>query len=90
MRKDKDRILIPDEGHIFDDYPERGHSMAEVIKLICNKSGILEDTTINEYRGSRFYRRTEDSSNLRIRFVIEFDEDEQGKLILVISAGERI
>lgn len=75
--------------HVIGDHPERGYSFDEVVSLVKKAQGTFEDTNEMQYRGSRFYWRTRDIDENSVRLVIEFDEDDQGKLILVVSAGER-
>ena len=76
------------EDHVINDHPEREYSVDEVINLIKG-SGVFQDTTASQYKGERFYWRTKDILDNSIRLVIEFEEDEAGQLILVVSAGER-
>ena len=76
------------ENHIVEDHHERGFSVDEVVSLV-KSAGIFQDTTDLRYLGERFYWRTKDLWNNDVRLVIEFEEDELGKLILVVSAGER-
>ncbi len=75
--------------HVIDDHPERGYTFDEVVSLVKMGQGTFEDTTDAQYRGVRFYWRTKDIDENSVRLVIEFEEDDQGKLILVVSAGGR-
>ncbi len=75
--------------HVVDDHPERGYSFDEVVSLLKNTHGRFQDTTDLNLRGVRFYWRTKDILGKNLRLVIEFETDEDGKLILVVSAGER-
>lgn len=77
------------EEHVVDDHPEREYTVDEVVWLV-KSSGKFEDTTDPNFLGERFYWRTKDYQSKFVRLVIEFEEDEQGQLILVVSAGERI
>ena len=77
------------EEHIVGDHPERGYSFGEVLGLVKGQ-GVLQDTKDLQYRGERFYWRTNDIVGKRVRLVIQFERDEDGELILVISAGERV
>lgn len=76
------------EDHVVGDHPERAYSVDEVVNLI-NSVGRLQDTTDPEYKGHRFYWRTKDLLGNSVRLVVEFDSDEHGMLIVVVSAGER-
>ncbi len=82
------RVAIAEE-HVLKEHKSRGYSVTEILSLICVKDGVLQDTTSRQYLGVRFYWRTQDLLDHDVRFVIEFEEDEEGKLILVVSAGER-
>ena len=82
-----ERINVCEE-HVIDDHPEREYTFDEVINLV-KAPGRFEDTTDLLHSGSRFYWRTKDIFENLVRLVIEFEEDEEGKLILVVSAGER-
>jgi hypothetical protein len=82
-----DRIDVVEE-HVINDHPEREYTLEEVILLIKG-SGNLQDTTDPNFKGERFYWRTKDLAENKVRMVIEFEEDDEGQLILVISAGER-
>jgi hypothetical protein len=82
------RIQVCEE-HVIDDHPERGYTVDEVVNLVLG-FGTFEDTNDPRYIGDRFYWRTKDLSENLMRLVIEFDEDEVGNLIFVVSAGERI
>lgn len=75
--------------HVVNDHSERGYTFDEVVSLVKNVQGKLEDTTDKRFRGSRFYWRTKDLDENFVRLVIEFEEDDHGRLILVVSAGER-
>lgn len=77
------------EEHVIGDHPERGYSIEEVVNLVSS-SGKFENTNNEQYLGRRFYWRTKDVLGKKVRLVIEFEEDENGQLILVISAGERV
>ena len=77
------------EKHVISDHLERGYTIHEVINLVMTVYGHFEDTSDLRYKGERFYWRTEDVFENRVRLVIEFDEDEDGQLILVVSAGDR-
>ena len=76
------------EEHVIGAHPERAYTVDEVISLI-RASGIFQDSTDPKYLGERFYWRIKDVTENDVRLVIEFDEDEDGQLILVVSAGER-
>lgn|GEM_PF-2806745 len=76
------------EDHVIGGHPERGYSMDEVVSLVKG-SGRLQDTTERRFVGDRFYWRTKDLQENAVRLVVEFDEDNAGQVILVISAGER-
>ena len=76
------------DGHVINDYPERGYTIAEVLSLV-KAAGSLSDTTDTKFLGERFYWKTRDVEGHRVRLVVEFDKDENGHLILVVSAGER-
>ncbi len=76
------------EDHVIDDYPERGYTVDEVIALV-KAPGTFHDTTDPKYAGKRFYWRTKDIFENYVRLVVEFEEEDSGQLILVISAGER-
>lgn len=86
--RDENRIDIAEE-HVIWEHAERGYSVDEIIMLIRSKSGRFADTDNMRYKGSRFYWWTNDLSGKSLRMVIEFDEDEEGQLIVVVSAGER-
>ncbi|MCX6128124.1 MAG: hypothetical protein NTX25_03555 [Proteobacteria bacterium] len=88
LLRSKNRIDVA-EDHVIRDHAERGYSVEEVFLLVKSKSGKFEDTTDPNFRGERFYWRTKDLSGKSLRMVIEFDKDEDGHLIIVISAGER-
>jgi len=75
--------------HVIDGHPERGYTFDEVVSLVKAARGTFEDTTDIQFRGARFYWRTQDIDEHLVRLVIEFEEDDQGNLILVVSAGER-
>ena len=77
------------EEHVIDDHPERGYTTAEVLSLV-KAAGSLTDTTDTNFLGKRFYWKTNDVEANRVRLVVEFDKDENGQLILVVSAGERV
>jgi hypothetical protein len=83
----KNRIDVC-EDHVIGDHPERGYSLDEVVRLV-KTSGIFQDTTERTFLGERFYWRTKDIDGYDVRLVVEFENDETGQLILVISAGER-
>jgi hypothetical protein len=76
------------EDHVIGDHPERGYTIDEVIGLV-KTTGHMEDTTDLQWKGERFYWRTKDVLQKQVRLVIEFEEDEDGELIFVVSAGER-
>ena len=77
------------EVHVVHEHPERGYSVDEVVFLI-KALGTFHDTTDSNFLGERFYWRTKDVYGNSVRLVIEFEEDESGDLIFVISAGDRI
>lgn len=87
LRK-QNRIDVCEE-HVIGDHPERGYTVDEVIQL-AKAPGQLQDTNDSQYKGERFYFRTKDLDEKFVRLVVEFEENDEGKLILVISAGERI
>ena len=76
------------EDHVIGDHPERGYSVGEVV-LLVKAPGNFHDTTDPNLTGERFYWRTRDIYENDVRLVIEFEEDQSGQLILVVSAGER-
>lgn len=75
------------EWHVIEDHPERGYTIDEVLSLV-KAAGSIRDTTDMNFLGKRFYWRTSDVEGNRVRLVVEFDKDDHGQLILVISAGE--
>ena len=77
------------EEHVIEDHPERGYSFDEVVGLV-KASGTFQDTTDRTFLGERFYWRTKDIDGNDVRLVVEFERDDVGQFILVISAGERI
>ena len=60
--------------HIIGDHPERGYSFDEVVNLI-KSAGYLQDTHDRKYLGVRFYWRTKDVLEHKVRLVIEFESD---------------
>lgn len=76
------------ETHVIGEHPERAYSIDEV-KSLVKEAGTLQDTTDSQHRGERFYWRTKDLAGNKVRLVVEFEKDEIGQLILVVSAGER-
>lgn len=76
------------EEHITGDHPEREYTFDEVVSLV-KAPGVLQDTNDPVFSGERFYWRTKDVLERNIRLIVEFEQDENGQLILVISAGER-
>lgn len=88
IRKDKSRIFVTE--HAYDDYPERAFTEQEVVKLLMNIKGSVEDTTDSRFRGERFYWRTKDLRERDVRIVFEIDEDESGNLVVAISAWREV
>lgn len=77
------------EEHVLYEHSDRNYSFDEILNLVKNPFDQFQDTTDKNFRGNRFYWRTKDVNEKRVRLVIEFARDEKGQLILVVSAGER-
>ncbi len=83
----ENRIEVCEE-HVLLDHPEREWSVAEVFSLVKGP-GRFQDTRDLNFIGERFYWRTKDVLGNAVRLVTQFEEDDRGQLILVISVGER-
>ncbi len=57
--RENGRVTIAEE-HVLNEHKSRGYSVSEIITLVCNKNGVLQDTNNREYLGIRFYWRTHD------------------------------
>ena len=77
------------ENHVVNHHRERGYSVGEVLNLV-KALGTFHNTNDQQFLGTRFYWRTKDIVGKKVRLVIEFENDEEGHLILVVSAGERL
>lgn len=84
IRSDTRRIYI--DLHAYDDYPERGFTEQEVIKLLSNSIGQFRDTDKTEFLGKRFCWYTKDLAKRDVKIVLELDKDDEKNFIFAISA----